>query len=649
VSHAPRVRLAALAAAALLLAAGLAIEAQTHVNGKVLVLGFDGLDHQVLTRLMSAGKLPHFKTLSERGELRLLETSVPPLTAVAWAGVSTGTDPGGHTVFDLVHRDPDTMVPYASLLRLPRPAGTRPLASAEVSRTRHGQPFWEILAERGVPTTVVRMPSNFPPGQGMARQLSSMGTPDLRETFDGVSSFFTDESPGRDRIESGRGLSPISVVRVVDHEVRARLIGPRDQRRPGTPPAHAEFTVRVDPDRPAATIVLDGRSHRLAQGEWTPWLPVRFAMTPAPETVPGIVQFYLKQVRPHFKLYASPVNVDPAAPALPVSHEDAYARELATAIGPFHTHGMPHDTKALVNGLLDDAEFLRHAATIFEEHVRMFEHELARFSRGVLFFYTERVDQLAHVFWHTMDTRHPLHDPAGRHGDVIEQIYRDADRIVGRALAAADERTTLVVMSDHGFAPFYRAFDPNTWLQGEGYLARGGAAAGSGPFAGVDWSRTRAYAVGLHGLYVNLRGREKHGIVAPGAEREALIDEIARKLVAVTDPRTGERPVLRAYKTDHVYRTPSRGGPPDLVVGYNWGYRASWAAVRGGFAPVLFEDNRDKWSADHAVAAELVPGVLMTSRKLRAARPPGLYDLAPTILNEFGIPKGPAMIGQSLF
>ena len=642
--------LPSLVAATLLLAAGIAIDAEAPAQGKVLVLGFDGLDHQVLTRLMSAGKLPHFKALMARGEIRLLETSVPPLTAVAWAGVSTGTDPGGHTVFDLVHRDPDTMVPYASLLRLPRSAGTRPLASASVSRARHGQPFWEILEGRGVPTSVVRMPSNFPPGPGAVRQLSSMGTPDLRETFDGVSSFFTDESPGRDRIESGRGLSPISVVSVVDHEVRARLIGPRDHRRPGAPPAQAEFTVRVDPDKPAATILLDGRSRRLAQGEWTPWLPVRFAMTPAPETVPGIVQFYLKAVRPHFKLYASPVNVDPSAPALAISHDDAYARELAATIGPFHTHGMPHDTKALVNGLLDDAEFLQHAATIFEEHVRMFEHELGRFTRGVLFFYTERVDQLAHVFWHTMDTRHPRHDPAGRHPDVIEQIYRDADRIVGKALAAVDERTTLIVMSDHGFAPFYRAFDPNTWLEQEGYLARGGApATRSGPFARVDWSRTKAYAVGLHGLYVNLRGREKHGIVAAGAEREALIDEIARKLVAVTDPKTGERVVLRAYKTDHVYRATSRGGAPDLVVGYNWGYRASWAAVRGGFAPALLEDNRDKWSADHAVAAELVPGILMTNKKLRTAQPPGIYDLAPTILSEFGIPKGPAMIGQSLF
>ena len=179
----------------------------------------------------------------------------------------------------------------------------------------------------------------------------------------------------------------------------------------------------------------------------------------------GIVRFYLKETHPHLKLYVTPVNIDPTNPALPISTPAHYAHDLCDEIGLFYTQGMAHDTKALSSGVLDDGEFLEQARLVFEEHSRIFDRELSRFRHGFLFLYTDRVDQLGHMFWRTMDSAHPLHDPGPPYVDVIERTYRDMDTLVGKALKRVDDRTTLLVMSDHGFAPFYRTFNLNSWLR----------------------------------------------------------------------------------------------------------------------------------------------------------------------------------------
>ncbi len=621
---------------------------------KVLILGFDGLDPQILERLVQGGKLPNFKALIESGDFRPLATSVPPLSPVAWGDFITGMNPGGHGIFDFIHRDPETMVPYLSTSRTePAKRTIRlgnwviPLSSGKISLLRGGKAFWQILEEHRIPTTIVRAPSNFPPVKGKMRQLSGMGTPDLQGTY-GIFSFFTDEPASKYKTEFGGG--EIFQVRVVNHQVRAKLLGPGNSFRVGAPPSAVDFSVLMDALNPVAKIVIQDQPFLLKEGEWTPWIQIQFEMIPFLQHVRGMVRFYLKEVRPHFKLYATPINIDPSAPAMPISTPEDYSHELFEEIGPFYTQGMPHDTKALSNGILDDAEFLQQAKIVFDEHSRMFEYELNRFKSGLLFFYTDRVDQLAHMFWRTMDPKHPAYDPASQYAHVIEEIYRDMDKILGQALKRLDDRTRLIVMSDHGFAPFYRAFNLNTWLKEEGYVKlRDDSIKGEEEFfANVDWKETRAYGLGLNGLYINLRGRERKGIVTPGAERDSLMNDIIRKLQAVRDPKTGDHVVRRVYKAEEVYSGPALQGAPDLIVGYNRGYRVSWESVLGKFPKVLFRDNADKWSGDHAMAADLVPGLIATNQKIKHAHP-ALYDLAPTILNEFGIPKGDGMVGRSLF
>lgn len=634
----------------LALPVGCSVNRSAGRDRKVIVLGFDGMDPVILGRMVRAGQMPNFARVIERGDLRPLGTTNPPLSPVAWATFTTGVNPGGHGIFDFVHRDPETMTPYLSTTRAEAPGRTIrlgdwviPLSSGKIRLLREGKPFWQILEERGIPTRIVHAPANFP-AEGAGHQLSGMGTPDLQGTY-GVYSFFTNDPSVTPGAQSG---GEVFQVRMADHRVHARLPGPQNTFRADAAQSGADFTVFVDPSNAVVKIALQDQAVLLKQGEWSSWLPVRFDLVPHLQSVSGIVRFYVKAAHPHLKLYASPVNIDPANPALPISTPASYAHDLSCELGSFYTQGMAHDTKALSNGVLDDDEFLQQAALVFDEHSRLFDLELARFRRGLLFLYTDRVDQLAHMFWRSMDPGHPLHASGLRHAGVIEKTYRDMDALVGKALARVDADTTLLIMSDHGFAPFYRALDLNAWLRQEGFLQTvAGSGSAAGPLDQMDWAATRAYGLGLNGLYLNLRGRERDGIVGR-PETDRLLDELAGRLLELRDPKTGQRVVQRVYKAQDIYSGEARALAPDLVVGYARGHRVSWGSVLGSVSDQIFSDNTDKWSGDHAMAAEAVPGVLVTPRKVSAAQPT-LADLAPTVLQEFGVAKPDGMEGRSVF
>jgi predicted AlkP superfamily phosphohydrolase/phosphomutase len=617
---------------------------------KVLILGFDGMDPQILKRLVQEDKLPHFARLMKTGDFKPLATSMPPQSPVAWATFITGMNPGGHGIFDFIHIDPATMAPYLSTSRAePAKRTIRigewniPLASGTVTLLRQGKAFWEILEEHGVPTTIFRVPANFPPAETPARQISGMGTPDIQGTY-GTFSFYTSEPAEKYGEVSGGKVFPIEVV---DNKVQARLFGPQNSFRQGSPPSAADFTVFLDPEHPVTKIRVQDRQILLQEGEWSEWVKVNFEVLPLLHSVNGICRFYLKQMRPHFKLYVTPVNIDPAAPALPITTPDHYAEELADEIGPFYTQGIPEDTKALSEEVLTDEEFMQQANLVLAEELKMFEYELSRFKAGVLFFYIGRTDQLAHMFWRTMDPHHPAYDATNNYQYVIEQTYREVDGVLGKALETLDEQTTVIVLSDHGFAPFYRAFNLNTWLKNEGYTSLRDDTEGE-LLLNVNWAKTRAYGVGFNGLSLNLQGRERRGVVRAGAERQQLLDEIVQKLLAVHDPKTGERVFLKVHKAEELYTGPYVKNAPDLILGYNKGYRASWETVLGKFPKELLRDNTEKWSGDHLMEAELVPGILLANKKITTERP-ALSDLAPTVLAEFGIAKQDGMIGSGLF
>ena len=394
-----------------------------------------------------------------------------------------------------------------------------PLEGGRVELLRQGTPFWEVLEARGIEATVVRMPANFPPSGTATRELSGMGTPDMLGTY-GIFTLFTSRPEVFERQDVSGGM--ILPIDVIDGVARASIEGPPNPYLVTPSPTKVEFEAHLDAARGAVKIVVGDESQVLRVGEWGDWLPVSLPLAPL-TTIPGEVRFLLKRITPHFELYASPINLDPLAPALPISSPEDYAAELAEAGGRYYTQGMPEDTRGMNAGVLDADELLAQARITYAENLRQFDYVLPRATDGLLFYYFGHVDQVSHMMWRAMDPTHPAYTEAdAKYRRVVEDLYVEMDGVVGRTAAALGPDDLLVVMSDHGFAPWRRAVNLNSWLRDQGYLTVTSARAAAAPgLAGVDWTKTRAYAVGLNGLYINTQGREGKGIVAARRARSA--------------------------------------------------------------------------------------------------------------------------------
>ena len=630
---------------------------------RVVVLGIDGLDHALLERFMADGRLPNFARLARDGDFAPLQTTMPPLSPVAWSTFITGLDPGGHGIFDFVHRDPATMQPVEPFYSI-APAGRSltlgswvlPLGGREVTLYRRGQALWELLDAAGVETTVFRMPVNFPPVETGGRSFAGMGTPDLLGTH-GTYSFFTSAPPANEAGMTGR----VELVDLIGHHAAAQLRGPPNpfRRRPMArglaggdevdyehPDLTVDFDVRIDPDAPVARITVQETDLVLNEGEWSDWVRMGFQAAPG-FAISALARFYLQQVRPVLRLYVTPLQIDAADPALPLSNPAGWAGDLHDVLGPFYTQELPQETKAFSEGVFDGREFWEQAQFVYAERRRALDHLLATFEDGLLFFYFSSVDQGAHMLYRYADREHPFHERDVLLGDGIRTLYEQMDEALGRVRQAVDDETTLIVMSDHGFASFHTGVNLNSWLAERGYVTLRDPAERSGAplFLDVDWSGTRAYAFGLAGIYVNLRGRERDGVVEPGAGYDQLLDDLERDLLAMVDPRTGRRPVSLVYRTRERYGGPHLDLGPDLIVGYARGYRSSWESPLGEFPADVFVDNDDPWSGDHQNDHRLVPGVLLTNRRITFDSP-SLADLTVAVLDEFGVAPLPDMIGR---
>ncbi|MEZ5292949.1 MAG: alkaline phosphatase family protein [Vicinamibacterales bacterium] len=639
-------RAVVLAAMAVVLAAA-ACGGRTHVKTgkKVIVLGIDGFDHQLTQELLAAGRLPNLAKLAAQGGFSPLATSTPPLSPVAWSTFITGLDPGGHGIFDFIHRQPDTLEQFLSTSRTVPPGRLLtlgkyqfPLSGGHVDLLRGGEAFWEPLEARGIETTIVRMPANFPPSGKATRELSGMGTPDMLGTY-GIFTLFSSKPEVFERRDvSGGVIQPIDVI---DGVARGAIEGPNNPYLTTPTPLTVPFAAHVDATSQAVKLVVGGEERMLEIGEWSSWVPVSLPLLPL-SSLPGEVRFLLKSITPYFELYASPINLDPFAPALPISTPETYAGELAEAEGRYYTQGMPEDTRARNVAVLTERELLDQARITADENVRQFRYVLDHFDDGLLFYYFGHIDQVSHVTWRSMDPGHPAYtDADAAFADVIPRLYAEMDTVVGQAMAALGPDDLLVVMSDHGFAPWRRAVNVNSWLRDHGYLVVTSAQAGLAPgLAGVDWSRTRAYAVGLNGLYLNLQGREAKGIV-PAADAPALARAIAAEMERTVDPATSAPAITKAFVTATAFA--GRDYPaiePDIVVGYARGTRVSSDSALGVVAAEVFSDNTEPWSGDHSMDPAHVPGVLFTSRPLKVPAD-RLQTLAASILAEFGVTDFP--------
>jgi predicted AlkP superfamily phosphohydrolase/phosphomutase len=613
---------------------------------KVIVIGLDGLDPRIVSRLIAAGQLPNLARLKEQGGLGSVATVRPAQTPVAWSTFATGTNPGGHGIFDFLRRNPETYFPEPAFSRYEQKNAFLPPRAVNL---RRGAPIWELLGTAGHNVTVLRCPCTYPPDPARGRMLSGLGVPDVRGGF-GTTTFYTTS----DVAEPRESENLVRLQALGEGVFSAYLIGPRNPRTRAN--VHSDVTLEVDSENRRATLRSDGtpRQLEIQQGCWSDWLRINFKLGLL-QSVRGMVRFYLIQCTPQPLLHASPVNFDPDAPFFPISHPPDYARELAQRIGLYYTTGMVEDHTGLNNERVSEAAFLDQCEIVWRERESMMLEELRSFKEGLFYCLFDTPDRVQHMFWRYREPDHPANRAAPRDPafmPVVDDCYRRCDDAVGTALEFSDEETLFIALSDHGFNSFRRGVDLNKWLYDCGFLAlRQGV--GPGAEAGdllrqVDWERTRAYALGLTGIYLNLKGRESQGIVPP-EEASAVKTALIQGLTGLPDVEQGGAPAIcRVQPREDVYSGPYLAEAPDLLIDFAAGYRVSWSSSMGGVAGSQFEDNGKKWSGDHIIDPEQVPGVLTMNRPFRqqGAR---LVDLAPTILAALGVPKGQAMEGKSLF
>lgn len=608
---------------------------------KVIVIGLDGFEPKIAEAMMARGELPNLMRLREQGGYSRLKTTASAQTPVAWSTFSTGTNPGGHGIFDFLTRDPKNYLPIMALSRYEQ---KNAFVLPKVVNMRRGTPFWELLSARDIESTIIRVPCAYPPDKVKGRMLSGVGVPDLRGGF-GTPTFYTT----REGI-SAEQSEKVLTVSVKDGRVVTHVIGPRD---PKTKSDH-RFDIDIQIDKPDNKIIItsQGQPDKLdvKLGKWSRWLKVKFKVGMM-QSVSGIVRFNLRQIEPEFELYASPVNFETEEPLFPISSPQEYAHDLAMKIGRYYTAGMAEDHDGLNNERFDESAYLEQCRIVMRERRRMMEYELGRFTGGYFFCLFDTPDRLAHMFWRYTEPEHPANrgEDVSEYARVIEEHYRECDEIIGEAMKHVDEDTLFITLSDHGMNSFQRGLNLNTWLYENGFLA---LKADSQPgesgdfFQNVDWDRTKAFALGLGGIFLNQKGREANGIVSD-AEADMIRDGIVSGLTGLVDKDHDAVAVRSVARREQIYGGAYADEAPDLVVNFSEGYRVSWDTPLGGVPRGLFADNLKKWGGDHVIDPVLASGVLFMNKKF-SVKLPSLVDLAPTILNALGVQKGAEMEGSDL-
>jgi predicted AlkP superfamily phosphohydrolase/phosphomutase len=606
---------------------------------RAVILGFDGMDPELADRFMKEGRLPNLAKLRDRGTFSKLRTTFPAISPVAWSTFMTGVNPGKHNIYDFLARDTNNYLPFLSSAEIKGPKRhikigkySIPFGKTEIKAMRKGTPFWHWLGDAGIFSSVIRVPVTFPPEKFQGVLLSGMCVPDLKGS-QGTFCLCTTRMTS-DKFREGGVRVPIERKNGVCHSY---VPGPDNPLKENGGEVRMEYEIKPEPGSKQARFVVGSEKFTLKVGEYSEWITAEFKAGMG-FTAHGICRFYLKEVSPEVEVYVTPVNIDPGHPDLPISHPVTYSIYLAKLLGPYATLGLAEDTWALNEHVLDDDAFLAQAYGNHEDRERMLFDALDKTKQGLCTCVFDTTDRIQHMFWRYLEEDHPAARdvPHSEHPQVIQDLYQRMDGLIGRVMEKIDDDTLLMVISDHGFKSFARCMNLNAWLHQNGYLTLKDGKTESGDwFEDVDWSRTRAYTMGLNGLYLNIKGREKQGIVDP-AEVDGLKDELREKLNGLVDPASGTIGVTGVFVTDEFYRGPYSENAPDLLVGYGAGYRASWDSVMGKVTSQIFEDNTKAWSGDHCIDPRLVPGVLFSSHKFVEEKH-AIVDVAPTILKLFGL------------
>lgn len=640
-------------------------QAKTASTGapQVVVLGFDGADPHLAARWMAEGKLPNLARLAREGTFCPLGTTNPPESPVAWASFATGLNPGNTGIFDFLTRDPKTYMPKLALAQVTKPRfllGLIPLRRARVTNERHGEPFYQTVADAGNKTIALRMPLEFPPSRLPGGDLlAGLGVPDVRGTWGTFFYFSTDIEPWQagDTEFGGRLVSLL----LHGNTATASIEGPPDPRSRALKRIAAPVEFTAHPQANSVTIHFGRQTETVAAGQWSGWFRSSFSIGPF-ASVRAISRFYVESASLGLSVYMSPLNLDPTAPALPISSPGGFVAQLARRHGLFKTIGWLHDTWGLNEEKIPDGVFLDAAFRTMQKMADITVDELRERRPRLLVSIFTSTDSVSHMFYRLIDPQSPRYNAAEaqKYGDAMLQTYERMDQVVARVEQAMQPGATLIIVSDHGFHSFRRGFNTNTWLVKNGYMKLRHAGPTQQPytlsdlfskqdfFPNVDWSHTRAYALGLGQIYLNLKGRERDGVVNPGAEANQLVEEIRQKLLTFRDPETG-KPVLEdVYAGAALFHGAEMAKAPDLQLDFEPGYRTSWQTSLGAIPHGIVVTNTRKWSGDHCSSDPAdTQGIFFSNRKL-AAPSPSIIDIGPTVIRLFGLRPSRPLDGRAL-
>jgi predicted AlkP superfamily phosphohydrolase/phosphomutase len=671
---------------------------------RVVVFGVDGFDPEMLQERIDAGMMPNFaKAIDNGSNLQSLQTSWPPQSPVAWSNFISGVNPGKHGLYDFIHVNRDDYGIKSSMVETDE-VGMQmtlfgydvPLTGGDSRSTRKFPAFWEVMSEQGVPVYVHRMPASYPLTESKAVVFPDMGTPDLVGALSGVAYLFTEDEGQTARESDSYRVERIKMKRRNENlwKASSRIYGPADtminvddllaeqhaaedagdfaaankvaKKIEREQEVFTPISLMVDNtgDAPVLAVDIDGAYATAKLGEWSNWVSIEFSMLGGMVPVPGYTRFRFVSAEP-FEAYAVPVQFDPWAPVSPISTPDEAAGELADAIGPYFTQGFADAYKAYKGHVLDTPGFINESDMVLEERTAMMHYGLDQIDEtgGLLFLYAGSLDMRCHMLWHTSDAEHPHQEPAGEYAGVaydkqIDRVYMQIDDMFGELMGRVDElekkhgeEIEVIVMSDHGFAPFRRKMHVNDWLVQEGYLvmADGKTKTGAHGLAGddIDWSKSKAYAVGFNGIIINRQGRESQGIVGD-SEAAELMAEMTSKLMKMTDQ--GNKVFTAIKRADEVFSGDELMHAPDLQLGFNVGFGASDECATGAVTGEgVIVDNDSRWSGSHLMDPELVRGTIVSVNGRDLSKDPALEDITATLYKLFAVEAPKNLDGVPLF
>ena len=556
---------------------------------KTLILGFDSFDPAVFEELAGQNQLPNLEKFTQQGGYSKLEVCSPPQTEVSWTSIATGTDPGGHGIFDFVHRDPASYTPYVSILPMRKSAVGEQFVPPYTAKT-----FFEEAADMGYPSTGLWWPAMFPARPGLPiNTLPGLGTPDIRGQL-GVGTLLTTED------EQLKKTSVVKLSADGKNRFSASLPGPQTQARDGPRTIHLPISLDVT-DETTARLIIAGQKFELHLGEWSDIIELRFNAGLL-LNIHAITRLIATSLSGVIRVYVLPLQIHPLHSTWHYASSTSFSRKLWKDVGPYLTLGWPQDTTGLEEGCITDDQFLDLCQFIFNRRIQILYYLLKDFREGVLAAIFDDLDRIQHMFFHNRM-------------DIVQDWYRRLDHFVGDVssrIKAWTGQYRYLILSDHGFSHFRKKVHLNRWLLENRYLFMKN---GGNGLDGVDWSQTQAYAVGLNSIYLNIAGREGQGIVA--AEKvESLLGELKSKLLVWRDD--DQSSIIQKIRLKHeTYSGPYTRFGPDLVVGYASGYRASGETGLGKVPALSLEPNNDHWGADHCMDADVVPGVIFANRDLR--------------------------------